>query len=396
MPEGWVTGSHALGKQRKTGERLLRSLPGVKMQEERYGCWRNRQRLIRMTVDLEAAEWTPELHIPTPFPSLQPLTEQVRHRRGTVAAVNAAFFHPDGHPASVLIQGRDIVSFGRHSAGPNGYNYERQAFGYSEGTGRARIAPFAFHVRLTALNGAWSGSSVNRPITGKSEATLVTAPYEPADFLPDAEKLPGACVMMHLGDTGSGMQTGVSRSGTVRKMLKEEATAPLSDGTFLLYVPYRDNVPACGEAVLTIGVSPEWETASFLIGGGPMFDLTDKHRKLTMNPRSPAARLRAPRTAVFTRGNGRILDLIVVDGRHRQGRGVSLPDLWQYARRIGAESAMNLDGGGSSGVVLRDLANTGIQLVNAPSDGEERHISASLHLTERQADSGTGKGVGKT
>ena len=79
-----------------------------------------------------------------------------------------------------------------------------------------------------------------------------------------------------------------------------------------------------------------------------------------------------PRTAVGVKRNGDVL-LVVVDGR-RPGwsRGVSMSQFARLMRDLGADTALNLDGGGSSEMVVDG------EVVNKPSDGRERHISNAI------------------
>ena len=75
-----------------------------------------------------------------------------------------------------------------------------------------------------------------------------------------------------------------------------------------------------------------------------------------------------PRTAVgIDRDTGRIL-LLVVDGRSKLSRGYTLVELARMMRRLGAEDALNLDGGGSSTMVGKDR-DGGVRVLNPPSDG---------------------------
>ncbi len=72
-----------------------------------------------------------------------------------------------------------------------------------------------------------------------------------------------------------------------------------------------------------------------------------------------------PRTAVATNSSGSKLWLIVVDGRQsRYSEGVTLWELAEIALEAGADFALNLDGGGSSTMVLR--SNDGTNILNAP------------------------------
>ncbi len=79
----------------------------------------------------------------------------------------------------------------------------------------------------------------------------------------------------------------------------------------------------------------------------------------------PGASQRAPRTAVGVSRDHRKLFLVVVDGRQRDSRGMSLRELAELFAELGADRAMNLDGGGSSELYLRDAGG----VVSVPSRG---------------------------
>lgn len=72
-----------------------------------------------------------------------------------------------------------------------------------------------------------------------------------------------------------------------------------------------------------------------------------------------------PRTAVAVDEGGETLWLIVVDGRQRgYSEGVTLGELAGIAVEVGADRALNLDGGGSSTLVIAD--GNGSQALNSP------------------------------
>jgi len=78
------------------------------------------------------------------------------------------------------------------------------------------------------------------------------------------------------------------------------------------------------------------------------------------------------RTAVGVTADGRLL-LVVVDGRQPgYSRGMTLRELAELLLRLDAVSAMNLDGGGSSEMVVNGLT------ASRPSDGRERGIANAL------------------
>lgn len=72
-----------------------------------------------------------------------------------------------------------------------------------------------------------------------------------------------------------------------------------------------------------------------------------------------------PRTAVASTADGATLWLVVVDGRQPDySEGVTLAELAQIILELGADVALNLDGGGSSTLVMQGAM--GPELLNAP------------------------------
>lgn len=74
-------------------------------------------------------------------------------------------------------------------------------------------------------------------------------------------------------------------------------------------------------------------------------------------------RRRNPRTAVGRRPDGTVL-LVVADGRNAEAAGLSMPELQQVMLSLGCCDAINLDGGGSTAMVVRG------EVVNHPSDNK--------------------------
>jgi exopolysaccharide biosynthesis protein len=85
------------------------------------------------------------------------------------------------------------------------------------------------------------------------------------------------------------------------------------------------------------------------------------------------AETRHPRTAVgFSRDSTTLL-LVVVDGRSSASVGMTLGELADLMRRLGAWQALNFDGGGSTTMVI------GGAVVNVPSDATgEREVGNAL------------------
>lgn len=77
---------------------------------------------------------------------------------------------------------------------------------------------------------------------------------------------------------------------------------------------------------------------------------------------------RHPRTAVGLSRDGATLLLVAVDGRQDHSRGVTLAELGELMKGLGAHQAINLDGGGSSALVLQDPASGVHAVANRPSE----------------------------
>jgi exopolysaccharide biosynthesis protein len=79
-----------------------------------------------------------------------------------------------------------------------------------------------------------------------------------------------------------------------------------------------------------------------------------------------------PRTGIGYTEHGGII-LVVVDGRQpRWSIGATLGQFAEIMRKFGAVQAMNLDGGGSTTMVVQG------KVVNEPSDGHARSLTNAV------------------
>lgn len=116
---------------------------------------------------------------------------------------------------------------------------------------------------------------------------------------------------------------------------------------------------------------PEWVEEA--VSGWPV--VVDACRALSADelPGSDGfTRAPHPRTAAGVAEDGKTLFLVVADGRREGVPGLTLAELGELMRELGACVALNLDGGGSSAMVVEG------ELVNQPSDGRERAVANHL------------------
>lgn len=97
-----------------------------------------------------------------------------------------------------------------------------------------------------------------------------------------------------------------------------------------------------------------------LLDGAPLAGLDDRER--------------APRTGAGLSPSGRRMYLVTVDGRQEDSIGATLLEFAALLRQLGIDDAVNLDGGGSSTLVLRDPGAPGTTIRNDPSDDAPRPV----------------------
>ena len=115
-----------------------------------------------------------------------------------------------------------------------------------------------------------------------------------------------------------------------------------------------------------------WQTFEFgpeLVRDGQAVKFSKAFDVISTNPSR-----KEPRTAIGQIGPLHYI-LIVVDGRQEgYSDGMTLQDLQQLFLQYGAQTAMNLDGGGSTELWFQG------QILNQPCGGEERYVSDILYF----------------
>ncbi|MBM3992513.1 MAG: hypothetical protein FJ298_16160, partial [Planctomycetes bacterium] len=120
-----------------------------------------------------------------------------------------------------------------------------------------------------------------------------------------------------------------------------------------------------------------------VVSGHPMLVVGGAVTASATNPNSTFCKTRHPRTMVGLDKTGTTLIVAVVDGRQPWlSVGMTCGEQAALMKDLGAWTALNLDGGGSSTMYV-----AGQGVVNAPSDGSERTVAN--HLALYAAKSGT-------
>lgn len=210
---------------------------------------------------------------------------------------------------------------------------------------------------------------VNRP-RGRDEAVLFTPEFHATTLTDDsgAEIVVRAGRVIQLRDAAG--STPIPDDGFVLSttgVAREWAMRRLAPGT-QVSVALRLK-PADG------GGRNPWAAAEDVLGAGPKLvtagrlDITVARERIL-----PAfAADRHPRTAIGTLADGRVV-LLVVDGRQPEHSiGMALEELARFLIALGVTEAINLDGGGSTTMVVKG------RVMNQPSDATgERPVSDAI------------------
>jgi hypothetical protein len=281
-------------------------------------------------------------------------TSVIARREGALAAVNGGFFAPSGDPLGCLMIDGELISEPVRG---------RTCLGILR-DGQILLDVLDFDAAVSTATAVATVHGVNRE-RGRDELVVYRRTY-------------GASTRTN----GLGTEA-IVVGDVVQRVVAGQGNAPIPPDGYVLSGHGRAAawireqlrpgqrialrlrlVPASGD--------PRWQEVVHVVGGGPR--LLAGGRYVGGEGFAPAfVQRRHPRTAVARLADGRLI-LAVIDGRQPyHSLGVTLPELAAFLRALGATDAVNLDGGGSTTLVVRGT------VVNLPSDeAGERPVSDAL------------------
>lgn len=223
-----------------------------------------------------------------------------------------------------------------------------------------------------------AGTAASAPAGGAVRVTAVTV--RQLDPAADAARTSGRTVA-----------EGAGAVGVVAAVDSMGGSQPLSPGTVVLH---GRGSTAAALRRLAVGDTVVWSTsvisadgarraAREAVGGYPVLLRDGEFAPEMEEGVNPSfGERRHPRTAVGFADDGRRMFWLVVDGRQDPySDGMSLREVATLLRDLGAEEALNLDGGGSSALVVRG------RVANRPSDPTgERPVGNALVLAGCRAE----------
>jgi hypothetical protein len=201
---------------------------------------------------------------------------------------------------------------------------------------------------------------VSQDVKGTVDSVATVGPNEALPACP-----PGGCLLVAAGRTADGLSALCAPGDSVRFRFDLASNG---------LPPERGRFPARAGTLRGRTFAPCWTDVEQAVGGGPWLV---RNGQIAVDgeaenfPKEAFVEQRHGRTAAGVTADGRLL-LVTVDGRQATSVGASLNEMAQILKRLGAVNAINLDGGGSTTMIV------GNGVVNAPSDGRERAIADSL------------------
>ena len=305
-----------------------------------------------------------------------------------LAAINAGFFDLEGGSGATV--GNVVVEgeIAQASGATNGSAPRRRPVRSQlaiERDGRPVIARFTLAGRVRTPRGRWPIAALNEP-PAPDAVTLYTEWSQRPPRVPAAMRALSVPLALE------------SRSGdTLRyRVLVDGADTARTPGERGLIVGTGSAVAKvaalrAGDRVAAVATLTPGGTPRALVTGWPAIVRDGRSLMETLDSLEGASKgfatTRHPRSAVGISRGGDTLFLVAVDGRQAASVGMSLAELARTMVGLGAWNALNLDGGGSTALVVRD------SVVSSPSDPTGERAVGDVLLVTRAAAAGPSRSL---
>ncbi|MDX2437006.1 MAG: phosphodiester glycosidase family protein [Acidobacteriota bacterium] len=300
-------------------------------------------------------------------------TTELAQRRGALAAINGGYFQMEGLLAgdslgALRIDGTLLSEPDRERASVGFFDRDgvaKAVFGRLGFRGQARLASEEV-ILLNGVNRRRKASEIVLYTPEFHRTTLTSS--QGAEIIIENDRIAEI-----RNDAGSSVIPATGMVLSIGSERVEEVLPQLHPGERL----------TVETDVLPLLPDPEgqWKQTEYIVSGGPL--LLWKGQGLEEPEKESISRVfflaRHPRTAAGVRADGTLL-FVTVDGRQPETSvGMSIPELTDLMLELGCVSAINLDGGGSTTMVIEG------QVVNRPSSsgGDRRNADAILLFPRR-------------
>jgi exopolysaccharide biosynthesis protein len=268
-----------------------------------------------------------------------------------LAAVNGGFFSTLGKPRGILINEGQVVAFPLYSRAVLGLTTKENILIDRLNVSCPKVLVGDKEIKINGINQLRQsnnetiiftpefGLQTKTPALGMS---LVVIDGVVEEIWRGPVKIPKEGIVISIGAV-------LAKSLETKIEIKEKVS-------YFLILPGKWN-----ETVLILGAGP------LLVKNGNVVRDFEKEKFKT-----DVIVGRAPRTAFGA--NDKYIFMLVADGRQELSVGMEIGELAAFMKSLGCDDALNLDGGGSSTMVING------EIVNNPCEGQERPIANALAI----------------
>lgn len=334
-----------------------------------------------LKVDL-TNEWNKlDVSVPEPLTRLQTTSAQARAAtrdgHAVVGAINASFFDMDPNakplPFSIIAKDNEIISYGRISESRDHYRSEPILFGQMA-NGKALIGHY--DASITATVGGKTVEMNTMNTTARTDEAVLYTPSFP-DNRTGTSRYGLEIIVEQASGDAKRFSFGDELTGTVTQVkgYNESKNSRIPSNGFVIFANGKkfrelEHVKEGDTITVSASINNRWQDAAILLGSGPQL-VKDGEVNITMNPNSWRYRSSTARTAVGVDKTGDTVFMVTMDK-------ANIRQLAEYMKKIGADRALNFDGGGSTTFVARKQGEKYATVMNRLSAGNERRVSSTL------------------
>lgn len=304
-----------------------------------------------------------------------------------VAGINGDFYNVgNGLPIGI------VVTEGQLRSGDAGY----YAIGFrADGTavlGKPGVKVSA-DLGYTGYDSYGASAQVVRQVTAVNKARVATGGIYLYTYDFNAKHTTGnteAGVDVVCTIEDGGLAIGGTLTATVEQVLEASSATSIGPDQIVLsanlqsdsyHVDALRNIPVGSEITLTLTGNDGWDDVEYAVGA--LYSLVE-HGNVVSGLQAGVN----PRTAVGQKPDGTLV-FYTIDGR-KSGHsiGASMTQVAQRLIELGCETALCLDGGGSTTLSITEPDELEAKTFNTPSDGGERAVSNQIFLVADSQPSG--------